>query len=268
MGFPRFRGAVRNLIILSTGIYVVLLLATAFGPPRYSANIFDWAILSPDHVRHGWVWQFLTYGFINGSPLNFFLAMLGIYFIGTAVEERTGSRHFYGLFLTSLVGAGIVGFLLSLTNVMAQGPAFGAGPAANGILMVFFLLYRDAPIMLFPLPIQIPVKWIVIAVAAVQAAYLLLSHFALFFTVQLLGMGVGFVWYHVLWRHSVAGVFRTQLSYVRNSYYRWKRERAKKKFQVYMRKHDQDPKQYFDEYGNFRPPDDDKKDRGPGGWVN
>jgi hypothetical protein len=36
-----------------------------------------------------------------------------------------------------------------------------------------------------------------------------------------------------------------------------------------MRKHNEDPKQYFDEYGNFRPPDEsDKKDRGPGGWVN
>jgi hypothetical protein len=37
-----------------------------------------------------------------------------------------------------------------------------------------------------------------------------------------------------------------------------------------MRKHQHDPKQYFDEYGNFRPPEDgdkgDKKDRG--GWVN
>ena len=43
-----------------------------------------------------------------------------------------------------------------------------------------------------------------------------------------------------------------------------------RKFQVYMKKHNQDAKDYFDEYGNFRPPDDkDKKNGGSsGGWVN
>ncbi|HET7871318.1 MAG TPA: rhomboid family intramembrane serine protease, partial [Terriglobales bacterium] len=54
-----------------------------------------------------------------------------------------------------------------------------------------------------------------------------------------------------------------------NSCHRWKRRRAGKKFQVYMSQHQHDPKQYFDEYGNFKPPEEkDKGDRGSGGWVN
>lgn len=269
IGFPRFRGAVRNLIIFSTAIYVALLLLTAFAPGTYVANVYEWAVLQPDHVRAGWVWQFLTYGFIHGSPLSFLFAMLGIYFLGSAVEARIGSRSFYELFFLSLVGAALVGCLLSFTGVVAQGPALGSGPAANAILMVFFLLYRDAPIILFPIPIPIPVKYIVIFTAAVEGAYLLLTHFSLFFTVQLLGLGVGYAWYRVLWRLSISDFFREQAISIRNFYYRRKRERAKKKFQVYMRKHEQDPKQYFDEYGNFKPPDEkDKKDRGQGGWVN
>jgi hypothetical protein len=44
---------------------------------------------------------------------------------------------------------------------------------------------------------------------------------------------------------------------VRNNYYRWKRRRAARKFEVYMRKHDRS--QYFDEYGNFKPPEDREK---------
>ena len=57
---------------------------------------------------------------------------------------------------------------------------------------------------------------------------------------------------------------------ISNRYHRWKRRRAGRKFQVYMKKHNQDAKDYFDEYGNFRPPDDkDKKNGGStGGWVN
>src|SRR5215472_6705143 len=231
-GFPRFRGAVRNLILFSTGIFILLLLMTAFAPSRYSQNLENWGVLDPQHIRTGWVWQFVTYGFVHFGPLGFLLAMLSIYFLGSAVEERIGSQRFYELFFTALVGAGVLGFLLSFTRVAAQGTAWGSGPAANAILMVFFLLYRDAPIMLFPIPIPIPVKWIVIFTAAVQAAYLLLTHFALFFTVQLLSLGVGFVWYRVLARQSLTGFLQGQVGSVRNRYYRWKRDQAKKKFQV------------------------------------
>ena len=53
----------------------------------------------------------------------------------------------------------------------------------------------------------------------------------------------------------------------RNSFYRWKRRRAAKKFEVYMRQHDR--KVTFDEHGNYVPPDDDKKNGGSkSGWVN
>jgi len=56
---------------------------------------------------------------------------------------------------------------------------------------------------------------------------------------------------------------------MKNSYYRWKRRRAAKKFEVYMRQHDQEV--HFDEHGNYIPPDDDtRKGNGGGksGWVN
>ncbi len=255
------------MILISTAIYIGIVLLWAFRQP-WAAEILAWGGLSPEAVRHGWVWQLVTYGFVQIDPWNFLMTMLGVFFLGSAVEVRIGSRAFVELYLFSIFGAGLLGCFLAWTGYIG-GPAFGAGAAVNAILMVFFLLNRDAPIMLLFVPIPIPVKYIVIFTAAVEAAYFLIYHFPLLFLVLLLGLVMGFVWYRFLWRHSVAGVFQVQIAGIRNGYYRWKRERAKKKFQVYMRKHDQDPKQYFDEYGNFRPPDEqDKKDRGPGGWVN
>jgi hypothetical protein len=54
---------------------------------------------------------------------------------------------------------------------------------------------------------------------------------------------------------------------VRNSYYRWRRKQAAKKFEVYMRQHDR--KVTFDEHGNYVPPEEDKKNGGSkSGWVN
>ena len=57
---------------------------------------------------------------------------------------------------------------------------------------------------------------------------------------------------------------------IRNAYYRWKRRRAAKKFEVYMRQHDRDDV-HFDEHGNYIPPDNEpRKGNGGGksGWVN
>jgi len=55
---------------------------------------------------------------------------------------------------------------------------------------------------------------------------------------------------------------------LRNSYYRWRRRRAARKFEVYMSKHDR--KVTFDEHGNYVPPDEmDKKNGGSkSGWIN
>jgi membrane associated rhomboid family serine protease len=270
LGFPRFHGAVRDLVIINTAVFVVLLLLSAFAVHQ-AQWIAGHGFLLPEAIKHGWIWQFLTYGFLHFEPLNFLFSMLGIYFIGSAVEAQTGPKRFIELYLFSLVGAGLCGFLLSLTGVIGQGPAMGSGPAANALLMVFYLLYRDARVMPMFIPIPIPIKYIVIFTAAVEGAYLLLTHFSMFFMVQLLGMTSGYLWYSYMWRRiNVFAYFGNQAASFKNSYYRWKRRRAGKKFQVYMKKHNQDAKDYFDEYGNFRPPDDkDKKNGGStGGWVN
>lgn len=270
MGFPPFQGAVRNIVLINTAIFVVVLLMLAFA--RQQADyVLSHGSLSSGDIRQGWIWQFLTYGFLHIDPFNFLMSMLSIYFIGTAVEAQTGSRRFVELYLFSLIAAGLIGFLLSYTRVIAQGDALGSGPAANAILMVFYLLYRDVPVTPMFIPIPIPIKYIVIFTAAVEGAYLLLSHFSLMMSVQLLGMGTGYLWYRFVWRRASAfGFFGDRLHSIQNSYHRWKRRRAGKKFQVYMKKHGDDPKEYFDEYGNFRPPDEkDKKNGGStGGWVN
>lgn len=269
-GLPPFRGSLRNVIIVSTAIYIALVLLRAF-QPDLAAKIYAIGVLTPEAVRHGWVWQLLTYGFMELDPKSFLFTMLSIYFIGSAVQERIGSRTFLELYFGSLIFSGLAGFALSFSGVLAQGPAYGAGAAANALLMVFYLLNRDAPIMLLFIPIPIPVKYIVIFTAAVEGAYFLIYHFILLFMVLLLGLASGYLWYRFAWRRaSVFGTVGARLGDIRNSYHRWKRRRAGKKFQVYMKKHNQDPKDYFDEYGNFRPPEDKPKKNGgsKGGWVN
>lgn len=264
MGLPPFRGAVRQIILFSTAVYITLVLMLAFAP-ELGQTAFVVGTLQPDKVLHWWLWQLVTYPFMYADPIQFLLSLVGIYFIGSAVEERIGAQRFYGLFFGSLIVAGAIGVALSRTGTIAQGAAAGSGAAADAILMVFYLLNRGAPIMLFPIPIQIPVKWIVVGIAAIETAYLLLTHFSLQFCVILLGLGAGYLWYVLFLRRGVSVNLSERLYGLRNAYYRWKRRRAAKKFQVYMRKHDRNV--YFDEYGNYKPPDDKRNDD-RGGWVN
>jgi membrane associated rhomboid family serine protease len=267
MGFPPFRGAVRQIVLGSLAIYVVILLLMSFAQPT-GQMVMALGILNPDAIHHGWLWQFVTYAFMYVDPMDFVLSLLGVYFLGSAVEQSVGSAKFYNLFFFSIVLSAVAGFALSLTHRVAQGPAYGSGAAANAILMVFYLFNRGAPIMLFPIPIQIPVKWIVLFTAAIEMAYLLLSHFALFYFILLLGLGAGYVWYLIFAGRRVSLGISERYFGIRNGYYRWKRRRAARKFEVYMSKHDR--KVTFDENGNYIPPEDPEKKNGGGksGWVN
>src|SRR5262245_5629235 len=112
MGFPPFRGAVRQIILASAAIYVAILLTVAFAP-NIAEQILRFAILDPERIRHGWIWQFVTYGFVYVDPLNFALSMLGVYFLGSAVQEQIGARRFTSLYFGSIVMAGVAAFLLS-----------------------------------------------------------------------------------------------------------------------------------------------------------
>src|SRR5215472_4232520 len=235
-GFPAFRGAVREIILASLAIYILIVLLMAFGGGT-GQILLALGTLQPSQIHRGWIWQFVTYAFMYVDPIDFALSLLGVYFLGTAVEERIGYSRFYAFFFGSVVLSAVAGFVLSLTGRIAQGPVNGSGAAANAILMVFYMFNREAPIMLFPIPIQIPVKWIVIGVAAIETAYLFLSHFALFYCVLLLGLGAGYLWYSVFLSRRVSLGISERFYGLRNSYYRWKRRRAARKFEVYMRKH-------------------------------
>jgi membrane associated rhomboid family serine protease len=267
MGFPPFRGAVREIILTSVAIYVVILLLLSFAPAD-GQRLVSYGVLDPAYIRQGWVWQFVTYAFMYVDPLDFVLSLLGVYFLGAAIEDRVGYGGFYGLFFTSVILSGAAGYGLSLTHVIAQGSALGCGAAVNAILMVFYLLNRNVPLMLFPLPIQIPAKWIVIGTAALESAYLLLYHFHIFYCVLLLGLGAGYLWYLAFYGRRFSLGISERFYSARNSYYRWKRRRAARKFEVYMRKHDRTVT--FDEHGNYVPPDDNEKKNGgsKSGWVN
>src|SRR4051812_14851210 len=139
MGLPPFRGAVRNIILASTAIYVALLLLQAFATP-VADLAYSLGVLQPERIHQGWLWQFASYAFMYRDPLDFVLSLVGIYFIGGAVEDQVGSQRFYGLFFGSMgVGGGGGVFFFPFLGVVQKETDRGWAAAGAAPVGFFFL---------------------------------------------------------------------------------------------------------------------------------
>src|SRR5262249_4951505 len=134
----------------------------------------------------------------------------------------------------------------------------GASGGVLGVLMAFGLLYGNQEIWLFPIPFSIRAKYFVAGVVfftlieAISASSRRGESVA--YVAHLGGLLFGFVYVKFLPRKGlVLGASERYFGF-RNSYYRWKRRRAARKFEVYMRQHNRQVN--FDEHGNYIPPDD------------
>jgi membrane associated rhomboid family serine protease len=261
---------VKRIILTCTGIYLAQkILEVAFNIPFRRSE--DWFALVPVDVLHGEIWQLVTYSLAHASFGHLFFNMLTLWFIGAYLERDWGPRRFIECYTFCVVGAALVTIAVSYTRILGMDPAtptVGASGGIFGLLMAFGMLYGDQEMFLFPLPFSIKAKylvgiWVIVAIIAVFEPSGGIAVFA-----HLGGLLFGFLWVKFLPSRGLGYATSERYFGVRNSYYRWKRRRAARKFEVYMKDHNR--KVTFDEHGNYVPPDDNDKTNGgsKSGWVN
>jgi membrane associated rhomboid family serine protease len=111
-------------------------------------------------------WTFVTYMFVHGGLLHLLSNMLMLYVFGTAVESRMGSRHFLLYYLFCGIGAAV--FSLLLAGLMPVGPFVGASGAILGVAVAFAMLWPEAELIIFPIPIPIKARTLVIGLVALD----------------------------------------------------------------------------------------------------
>lgn len=268
--FPPFAGWVKRIILTCTAIYITqLIIDRFFGIPFRRTE--DWFALVPVDVLHGQIWQLVTYSLAHDGFSHLFFNMLTLWFIGAYLESDWGPRRFIECYSFCVVGAALVTVAVSYMHLLGADPrvpTVGASGGIFGLLMAFGILYAEQEMYLFPLPFRIKAKylvgiWVIVAIVAVLAPASNVAVFA-----HLGGLLFGFLWVKFMPSKGVGFVASERYFGIRNSYYRWKRKRAARKFEVYMRDHDR--KVTFDEHGNYIPPDDNDKPNGgsKSGWVN
>jgi len=107
-------------------------------------------------------WQLITSAFLHGGLTHIFFNMFALYSFGIVVERQLGSNRFAGLYLASVLSAGLMQ-LATVTLTVDQGavPTVGASGGVFGVMLAFAILNPQARVLLvFP---PIPMKaWVLV----------------------------------------------------------------------------------------------------------
>ena len=280
LSFPPFTRAVKQLLIANGIVYLAVVLLDAF-----MAGARPWIQihlgLVPLLVAHGWLWQLVTYAFLHEGLLHILFNMLALWMFGAQLEQDWGYNIFMQFYFFCAVGAALTTVAVAFTRLLnadPRVPTVGASGAIFGLLLAFGILHADSEIMLFPIPFMIKAKYFIIGLIFIEVCLMLSAAHqpgeSVAYMAHMGGLLFGYIWLKFMPRRGFGYAASERAFGLRNSYYRWKRRRAARKFEVYMRKHDRADykhEDYFDEYGNYRGPESrDRKGNGDsrGGWVN
>jgi membrane associated rhomboid family serine protease len=227
---------VKWLLIVNCGLFVVYFLVYSLGAGTGYGSLFRNLSLRPDEVLSlpPAFWQFVTYMFLH-DPRGFahiLFNMLALWMFGTDLERSWGTRSFLKYYFLCGVGAGLCVVAANLFAGTLNTSTIGSSGAIYGLLLAFGILYPDRMVLLgFLFPIK--AKYFVMIIGAIAflssigASGSGVSHVA-----HLGGMIFGYL-------YLKKGRFRVDLvDVVSRRVQTWRRERARKKFQVYMAKQD------------------------------
>jgi membrane associated rhomboid family serine protease len=256
--FPPFRGFTRRLVVANLVVFFVLLV---LGAVNRSASNFIYLLLAltPEAVIHGYVWQLVTYAFVHRGILEILFNALSLWFIASYIEQVKGSRWLMEIYFLAVVGGAAIATALSFTPIPRLSPldyASGAQAGIFGLLAAFAVLFGEQQFFLFPLPIGIKAKYLVLIYLLIAIASLFGGGSILPLVVYLAGGLLGFLYARQARGRGISFAASERLYGLRNEYYRWKRRRAARKFEVYMRKHNRDVR--FDSEGRYVDPDEGK----------
>jgi membrane associated rhomboid family serine protease len=258
--FPDFHGATRRLVLWNLIAYFALLLAQLALPHPAIPLSFRFAFI-PTAFLHGALWQPFTYSFVHLGLVATLFELLSLWFLAGFLENAHSPSWVTGLYAASVLGTAAAATAIyaashTLGFAVTQIPLTGCMGGIFGLLVAIGALYGDVQFMMFPLPIGIKARYLVAVYALVSIA-MLFGQQRIYAFAQLGGALAGLLYIRLAPRRGVSFAFSEQWYALRNRYYRWKRRRAARKFEVYMRS--QGRTVHLDGYG--RPIDKDPDDK-------
>ena len=223
---------VKWLLISNIAVFIVYFLTA-----RAGEGFFYPLGLIPSFVVHYFaVWQFVTYLFLH-SPYEFshiLFNMLSLWMFGSDLERSWGTRRFLQFYFACGIFAGLCVVVCNYVWGTPDARTIGASGALYGVMVAFAMLFPNTTIIFIIFPIR--AKYFVMILGAMaflsslRAGGGTVSHVA-----HLGGLVFGYAW--VKWGR---GVRFDPLASLDRHYQQWKIDRARKRFQVYLKKRNSD----------------------------
>jgi membrane associated rhomboid family serine protease len=233
-----FTPAIRWLVVANSAVFVVQKLSSMALGPLAERKLMEWFGLIPYLVVHGMrLWQVVSYLFFHGSAWHLLINLFTLWMFGRDLERAWGVQRFLRFYFLCGIGAGLC---VVLVNVLPEfwgapprmGVTIGASGAIYGILMACAMVFPDRQVWMFPLPIMISMRMFVLIWGAIE----------FFTTLQDASDGISHIAH--LGGLAVAYLYLRRGSFfftVRNQYSDWRQRRLRRKFEVYMREHREEP---------------------------
>lgn len=242
-----FTPAIKTLLIANAAVFLLEALVGSIWKAPGSNWLLAMFGLVPSGVLHGMrLWQPFTYMFMHADLMHILLNMFMLWMFGRALEQVWGRNRFYKYYFVCGIGAGLINVLVkSIPELYGRAPSdvatIGASGAIFGVLIGNAVLFPDRRVMFFPFPITVSMRMAVAIMVGLEFVGTLgsggdnVSH--------LCHLGGGLVGYLYLRRGSM-------LYRARNRYSDWKMRRTRRKFEVYMRDHKNEPPSRPDRWVN------------------
>jgi membrane associated rhomboid family serine protease len=149
MGLPGMSPAVKWLLIINVAVFLVVIIIR---PLR--DLIYNWFQMDPTTLlRKLQLWRLVTYQFLHdpNSITHIAFNMIGLYFLGPALERYWGSRKFLIFYLSCGAAGGAFYLLLVAVGFLQAVPMVGASGSILGILAACAILFPHIRLFIFPL---------------------------------------------------------------------------------------------------------------------
>ncbi len=239
LALPGFHGLVKRLVLANV---IVFLAVTVLGfiSKSYVALIFDWFALSPYEVVHHYaVWQLVTNGFLQSGFLSLLLNMLALWFAGAGLESEFGAQWLGECYFISIIGSSLITVAASYLPILRLDPfsiSYGCWAAAMGLIVAYGVFHADVPVYLF-FVLRMKMKYIVALFIAYDIVGLLITGArTTAFEAHLGGAFSGYLYAKLAPRRGFGLNLSESWYGIRNAWYRRKRQKAARKFEVYISK--------------------------------
>jgi len=177
---PTLTPMVKKLLIANLVIWVigVLIIQQYF---MDKDHLFLWFGLQPVTVYSKfWLWQFVTYMFFHANSIfHVLFNMFMLWWLGSELEQRWGSRFFLLYYMVCGVGAGLLYtlvmggyYLITKDSTPLFSPVVGASGAIFGLLLAYGMVFGER-ILYFFMVIPMKAKYFVMVLGAFEALSLL-----------------------------------------------------------------------------------------------